>query len=74
PHHHRPDPGRYCSGGPAFASPSSCSVLFFIGALSFLISDLNTSGPRHQQKLRIVNLSLYYIGQLLIALNLQFLL
>lgn len=61
------------AAGVLLASPSSCSVLFFIGALSFLISDLNTSGPRHQQKLRIVNLSLYYIGQLLIALSLQFL-
>jgi len=45
--------------------------IFHIGALSFLVSDtvliLNTFGPRQQHKLRIVNLSLYYIGQLLIA-------
>ncbi len=42
------------AAGVLLASPSSCSVLFFIGALSFFVSDLNTSGLIHQQKLRIV--------------------
>ncbi len=65
------------AAGVLLAFPSSFSVLFFIGALSFLVSDivliLNTFGPRQQQNLRVVNLSLYYVGQLLIALSLQLL-
>ena len=65
------------AAGILFSAPSSHSVVFFIGALLFLISDivliLNTFGPKQQQKLRVTNLSLYYIGQLLIGLSLQFL-
>ena len=45
------------------------SAVFFIGALSFLVSDivliLNTFGKTSKQSLRILNLSLYYLGQLL---------
>jgi uncharacterized membrane protein YhhN len=56
---------------------STHSVVFFIGALLFLISDivliLNTFGPKQKQKLRVTNLSLYYVGQLLIGLSLQLL-
>lgn len=63
--------------GVLIAFPSIHSVLFVIGALLFLVSDvvliLNTFGPVQQQKLRVTNLSLYYIGQLLIGLSLQFL-
>ena len=65
------------AAGILFSAPSKQSVVFFIGALLFLISDivliLNTFGPKQQQKLRVTNLSLYYIGQLLIGLSLQFL-
>lgn len=49
-------------------------IVFTIGALSFLISDivliLNTFGKTSKFSLRITNLSLYYIGQLLIAYSL----
>ena len=55
--------------------PSLHNVLFAVGAVSFLISDivliLNTFGSESKFSLRVVNLSLYYIGQLLIALSLQ---
>jgi uncharacterized membrane protein YhhN len=65
------------AAGILFSAPSKQSVVFFIGALLFLISDivliLNTFGPKQQQKLRVTNLSLYYVGQLLIGLSLQFL-
>ena len=51
-------------------------LVFAIGALSFLISGivliLNTFGKETKFSLRITNLSFYYIGQLLIALSLQF--
>lgn len=50
-------------------------LMFLIGAISFLISDvvliLNTFGKETKFSLRITNLSFYYIGQLLIALSLQ---
>lgn len=53
------------------------NLIFAIGALSFLISDivliLNTFGKQTKFSLRITNLSFYYIGQLLIALSLQLL-
>ena len=52
-------------------------IMFLIGAISFLISDvvliLNTFGKQTKFSLRITNLSFYYIGQLLIALSLQLL-
>lgn len=48
-------------------------IIFAIGALSFLISDivliLNTFGKETKFSLRITNLSLYYIGQILIAIS-----
>lgn len=51
-------------------------IIFTIGAVSFLISDivliLNTFGKTTKFSLRIINLSLYYIGQLLIAYSLLF--
>lgn len=51
-------------------------IIFTIGAVSFLISDivliLNTFGKETKFVLRITNLSLYYIGQLLIAFSLLF--
>ena len=52
-------------------APSAFTGLFAAGALLFLISDivliLNTFGPKSKFSLRVTNLSLYYIGQLLIA-------
>ena len=57
-------------------APSAFSALFTAGALLFLISDivliLNTFGPESKFSLRVTNLSLYYIGQLLIAWSLLF--
>lgn len=52
-------------------TPSAFTVVFAAGAFLFLISDiiliLNTFGKEQIFRLRAVNLSLYYIGQLLIA-------
>lgn len=51
-------------------------IIFVIGAVLFLISDiiliLNTFGKTSKFSLRITNLSLYYVGQLLIAFSLMF--
>ena len=53
------------------ASPSTHSIVFVIGAIFFLVSDivliLNTFGPEQRQSLRVTNLSLNYIGQLMIV-------
>ena len=50
-------------------------IVFFGGTLLFLISDiiliLNNFGPKERFTLRVSNLMLYYIGQILIALSLQ---
>ena len=58
------------------SAPSAFTGLFASGALFFLVSDVvlifNTFGPQAKKSLRITNISLYYIGQLLIALSLQF--
>jgi uncharacterized membrane protein YhhN len=58
-------------------SPSAFTAVFAGGALLFLLSDivliLNTFGKETKQSLRITNISLYYVGQLLIALSLKFL-
>lgn len=52
------------------------ALLYGIGAVLFLISDVvmifNTFGPTQKFSLRITNLSLYYAGQILIALSLFF--
>ena len=57
-------------------APSAFTGLFAEGALMFLISDivliLNTFGPKSKFSLRVTNLSLYYIGQLLIAWSMLF--
>ena len=59
-------------------SPSTHSIMFAVGAVSFLVSDivliLNTFGKESKFSLRVTNLTLYYIGQLLIACSLLFLL
>ena len=58
-------------------SPSAFTAVFFAGSLLFLVSDivliLNTFGKETRQSLRITNVMLYYVGQLLIALSLKFL-
>ena len=56
-------------------NPCARNAVFFAGAVLFLISDivliLNTFGGTSKFSLRITNLSLYYLGQILIALTLQ---
>ncbi len=63
--------------GNLIAGPSAFTAIFAAGALLFLISDvvliLNTFGKQTKQSLRVTNISLYYVGQLLIALSLAFL-
>lgn len=50
-------------------------LVFLSGALLFLVSDviliLNTFGPKQSFAMRIANLMLYYMGQLMIAASLQ---
>lgn len=56
------------------ALPSGFHCLFLLGSLFFLVSDiiliLNTFGDQPKFIFRIINLSMYYIGQLLIAFSL----
>ena len=63
--------------GNLIAAPSAFTAIFALGALLFLVSDivliLNTFGKETRQSLRVTNISLYYVGQLLIALSLMFL-
>ena len=63
--------------GNLIAAPSAFTAVFAAGSLLFLASDivliLNTFGKETKQVLRVTNISLYYLGQLLIALSLQFL-
>lgn len=58
-----------------FAHASVRSFTFLAGTLLFLVSDiiliLNTFGGNPQFKRRVLNLVLYYLGQILIALSLQ---
>ena len=62
--------------GNLLSAPSAFTGVFAAGAVLFLISDivliLNTFGAETKQSLRITNIGLYYIGQLLIALSLMF--
>lgn len=57
---------------------SMFTVIYALGAVLFLISDivliLNTFGKESRFSLRVTNLSLYYLGQILIALSLLYLL
>lgn len=63
--------------GNLIVSPSAFTAVFAAGAVLFLLSDivliLNTFGKETQQGLRVMNISLYYVGQLLIALSLLYL-
>jgi uncharacterized membrane protein YhhN len=58
-------------------APSTFTLIFSSGALLFLVSDivliLNTFGSEKRFSLRITNLVLYYIGQIMIALSLMYL-
>lgn len=62
--------------GNLLQNPNSSALwLFAVGAVAFTLSDIvlifNTFGKTQKFSLRITNLSLYYIGQILIALCLQ---
>ena len=58
------------------AGYSARNLIFAIGAVLFLLSDIiliiNIFGGKDSKKLRTMNLSLYYIGQLCIAICLLF--
>ena len=60
--------------GNLIAAPVAEKLLFFVGAVLFLVSDVvlifNTFGKEEKYSLRITNLICYYLGQLLIALSL----
>lgn len=57
-------------------SQSLTNILYAVGAVAFTVSDIvlifNTFGTTQRFSLRITNLSLYYLGQLLIASSLFF--
>lgn len=59
--------------GLAMVVPVTNTVIFAIGAVLFSLSDIvlifNTFSGANKFSMRITNLSLYYIGQLLIACN-----
>lgn len=63
--------------GSLVSSPSAFTAAFTAGAVLFLVSDiiliLNTFGPENRFSRRVLNLVLYYAGQLLIASSLLFL-
>ena len=63
--------------GNLLADPSAFTAFFAAGAVFFLVSDivliLNTFGSETKQSLRVTNIALYYVGQILIALSLRFL-
>ena len=64
------------AGGNVITAPSAAAWMHAVGAVLFTVSDIvlifNTFGPRQKFSLRITNLSLYYLGQLLIAGSLFF--
>lgn len=62
--------------GNLITAPSTTTALYATGAVLFTISDIvlifNTFSSTQRFSLRITNLSLYYVGQLLIACSLMF--
>lgn len=62
--------------GNLITAPGTTTILYAIGAISFTASDIilifNTFSGKSRKSLRITNLSLYYLGQLLIAFSLLF--
>lgn len=67
----------YVALGALIGNGGKGHIMFFIGAVLFLVSDivliLNTFGKETKFSLRITNLTLYYLGQLTIAMSLLFL-
>ncbi len=61
--------------GNLLAMPGAHTAVFAAGAVSFLVSDivliLNTFGKESKFYLRMTNLTLYYLGQLAIAISLS---
>ena len=57
------------------SSPTAGNMIYALGAVLFTVSDIvlifNTFGKESKFSLRITNLSLYYAGQILIALSLM---
>lgn len=55
-------------------SPTSFEGVFALGTFLFLISDillmLNTFGSKKKRSVRVIHISIYYLGQMLIALSL----
>ena len=62
--------------GNLISMPCMTTVLYALGAVLFLASDVvlifNTFGREQKFSLRIANLSLYYLGQILIAVSLHY--
>ena len=63
--------------GNLIAKPSAFTAVFALGAILFLISDIvlivNTFGKEFRESFRILNIVLYYAGQILIAVSLMLL-
>lgn len=63
--------------GNVITGPTATAWMHAVGAVLFTLSDIvlifNTFGPQQKFSMRITNLSLYYLGQLLIASSLFFL-
>ena len=64
------------AGGNVLSAPTTAAWMHAVGAVLFTLSDIvlifNTFGPEQKFSMRIANLSLYYLGQLLIAFSLFF--
>lgn len=62
--------------GNVITNPMTSTIIYAIGAVFFLISDVvlifNSFGPKQLFPLRITNLTFYYLGQILIAASLFF--
>lgn len=63
--------------GNLVAKPSAFTAIFALGAFLFLVSDIvliiNTFGKQFRESFRILNIVLYYAGQILIGVSLMFL-
>ena len=63
--------------GNLVAKPSAFTAIFALGAFLFLVSDIvliiNTFGKQFRESFRILNIVLYYAGQILIGISLMFL-
>ena len=63
--------------GNLVAFPSAFTIIFALGAVLFLISDIvliiNTFGKKFRESFRILNIVLYYAGQILIGVSMMFL-